>query len=104
MTLGEIEHLADGLEPGELERWKVRIQSNLIMEQESSASRAASLASDFIQLGRVMPTAELESRIESLTPDDVRDYWATHRPARYRIVTLGSQELETPLTGDATPA
>jgi predicted Zn-dependent peptidase len=104
VTLGEIEHLADGLEPGELERWKVRIQSNLIMEQESSASRASSLASDFVQLGRVMPTAELESRIESLTSDDVRDYWAAHPPAQYRIVTLGSQKLETPLTGDATLA
>ncbi len=46
VTLGEIEHLIDDLDPGELERWKVRIQSSLIMEQESSASRAASLASD----------------------------------------------------------
>ncbi|MCG8652755.1 MAG: insulinase family protein, partial [Pirellulales bacterium] len=96
VTLHEIEHLIDDLQPSELERWKVRIQSSLIMEQESSASRASSLASDQYQLGRPMPTEELESVIESLTLDDVGDYWRAHRPANYRIVTLGTQPLVIP--------
>ena len=52
-----------------MERWQVRIQSSLIMEQESSASRASSLASDLYQIGRAMTTEELESVIESLTLD-----------------------------------
>ena len=60
VTLREIEHLCDDLDAGELERWQVRIQSLLIMEQESSASRASSLASDYYQIGRPMTTAELE--------------------------------------------
>ena len=67
VTLAEIEHLIDDLNPSELERWKVRIQSSLIMEQESSASRASSLASDHYQLGRAMPTEELEAA-EALAP------------------------------------
>ncbi|MCC9600096.1 insulinase family protein [Stieleria sp. JC731] len=94
VTLHEIQHLADDLQPEELDRWKVRIESALIMEQESSASRASSLASDFIQIGRAMPTEELSQLIESLTLDDVRDYWQQHQPADYRIVTLGVEPLD----------
>ena len=96
VTLGEIEHLCDDLDPGELERWQIRIQSLLIMEQESSASRASSLASDYYQVGRPVPTSELEVAIESLTLDQVRDYWLSHPASRYRIVTLGPESLSPP--------
>lgn len=98
VTLHEIEHMIDDLDPGELERWKVRIQSSLIMEQESSASRASSLASDQYQLGRTMSTEELESIIESLTLEEVQEYWVKHPPRDYRIVTLGPQPLVTPVS------
>ncbi|QEG01142.1 Peptidase M16 inactive domain protein [Stieleria maiorica] len=93
VTLGEIRNLPSDLEPSELDRWKVRIESGLIMEQESSASRASSLASDFYQIGRAMPTAELSEIIESLTLEDVRGYWENHPPSDYRIVTLGPEKL-----------
>lgn len=102
VSLHEIEHLADDLSQDELERWQVRIQSSLIMEQESSASRASSLASDFYQIGRAMTTKELESLIESLTLDEIRDYWLTHLPDRYRIVTLGQEPLTAPAPHSAT--
>ncbi len=100
VTLGEIEQLIDDLQPGELERWQVRIQSSLIMEQESSASRASSLASDQYQIDRAMTTEELESVIESLTLDQVRDYWIANPARRYRIVTLGPDPLSPPSAPD----
>ncbi|MCS7467794.1 insulinase family protein [Stieleria sp. ICT_E10.1] len=93
VTLGEIRNLPSDLEQSELDRWKVRIESGLIMEQESSASRASSLASDFYQIGRAMPTAELSEIIEALTLDDVKGYWEKHPPSDYRIVTLGPEKL-----------
>lgn len=96
VTLREIEHCCDDLDEGELERWQVRIQSLLIMEQESSASRASSLASDYYQVGRIITTAELEHAIESLTLEDVRAYWRLHPPRDYRIVTLGPAPLVPP--------
>ena len=96
VTLHEIANLTSDLQPGELDRWKVRIESALIMEQESSASRASSLVSDQYQLGRALTTAELESKIESLTLDDVRNYWDQHPPGDYRFVTLGPQALQAP--------
>ncbi|MEO1614273.1 MAG: pitrilysin family protein [Planctomycetota bacterium] len=93
VTLHEIEHLIDDLCEEELDRWKVRIESGLIMEQESSASRAGSLASDFFQLGRAIPTEELSKQIESLSLESVRSYWEQHPPTDYRIVTLGEDKL-----------
>ena len=96
VTLHEIDHLTDDLHPDELDRWKVRIESGLIMEQESSASRASSLASDFIQLGRTMSTEEISDIIASLTLDEVRSYWTEHTPSDHRIVTLGTESLQVP--------
>lgn len=96
VTLHEIKHLTDDLTNAELERWQIRIQSLLIMEQESSASRASSLASDYYQVGRPITTKELESAIESLTIDQVRDYWQVNPPRDFRIVTLGPNRLSPP--------
>ncbi len=96
VTLHEIENLTTDLHVGELDRWKVRIQSALIMEQESSASRASSLASDQYQIGRPLTTEELEAKIEALTLEDVRQYWDQHPPSDYRFVTLGPQLLQAP--------
>lgn len=93
VTLHEMEHLPDDLQQAELDRWKVRIESALIMEQESSSSRAGSLASDYYQLGRVMSTEELSDIIESLSLEDVKEYWKQHPPSDYRIVTLGPKPL-----------
>lgn len=103
VTLGEIGQLATDMRVDELERWKVRIESSLIMEQESSASRASSLASDYEQLGRVMTTEELQSRIVSLNLAEVRDYWHRHPPGDYRIVTLGPHPLHPPEAPKKSP-
>lgn len=103
VTLNEINGMTEDLSESELERWKIRIQSLLIMEQESSASRASSLASDFYQVGRPITTEELESAIESLTTEQVRSYWQDHPPSDYRIVTLGPAPLNTPIDPISTP-
>lgn len=96
VTLREISTLANDLEDAELDRWKVRIQSSLIMEQESSSSRASSMASDWYQLGRVMPVEELEDTIESLTLNAVRDYYLAHPLKNLSVVTLGPKPLDIP--------
>ncbi|WP_145350640.1 M16 family metallopeptidase [Roseimaritima multifibrata] len=93
VTLREIKAIVDGVDEDELRRLKVRVQSNLIMEQESSASRASSMVSDWYHLGRVMPAQELEDRIESITSDDIVRYWNEHPPTNFRIVTLGPNPL-----------
>ncbi|MFG0255484.1 MAG: M16 family metallopeptidase [Rhodopirellula sp. JB053] len=102
LTLQEIKHLCKELEESELERWKVRIQSSLIMEQESANSRAGSLASDQFQIGRVMPTEELETIIESITLQQIKDYYESHTPESFRIVTIGPEPLAGGVAFDDT--
>jgi len=96
VTMREIESLVDGIEPGELDRLKVRVQSSLIMEQESSWSRVSSLISDWYHRGRIVSMAELEQRIESLRIDAIVDYWKANPPKGYRVVTLGQNPLTIP--------
>jgi predicted Zn-dependent peptidase len=96
VTMREIESLVDGIEPGELDRLKVRVQSSLIMEQESSWSRVSSLISDWYHRGRIVTMAELEQRIESLQIDAIIDYWKSNPPRNYRVVTLGQKPLVIP--------
>ncbi len=96
VALREIETLQDGIEQAELDRLKVRVQSSVIMEQESSWSRVSSLISDWYHRGRVVTMRELEERVEALRVDAIVDYWKAHPPGDYRIVTLGQQPLSVP--------
>ncbi len=96
VTFAEIRGLIDDLQVQELERWKIRCQSNLIMQQESARSRTGSIATDQYLLGRVVPTAEIESIIESVTIDQVREYWTEHRPESLRLVVAGPEPLTLP--------
>ena len=94
VTRHEILSLTDGLTQSELDRWKVRIESGLIMEQESSSSRADSLIADWHQLGRVQTTEELQQIIHDLTLEQVRDYWTQNPLSITRVVTLGQEPLK----------
>ncbi len=96
VAIREIENLPNDLDPSELDRWKVRVESSLIMEQESSASKASSMASDQLQLGRVMSTSEIEDIIASITAQGICDEWHRNPPGNYRIVTLGENPLRVP--------
>ena len=97
VTLAELHGLSSGIDEDELNRLRVRIQSGLIMEQESSAARASAIVSDWYMLGRVQPREELQQHIDALTTDDLVNYWESHRPADLRVATIGPSELKVDL-------
>lgn len=97
VTLGELRRLAQGIETSELDRLKARIKSALIMQQESSSSRAASLARDWYYLGRVRTLEEIEREINALSRQSINDYLARNPPDNFTIVTLGPEPLEVSL-------
>jgi predicted Zn-dependent peptidase len=96
VLIAELVRLSDGISADELDRLKAKIKSALIMQQESSPARSGSIASDWYHLGRVQTLDELRGIIDGLTCDSINDYLASNRPADFRIVTLGAQELEKP--------
>ncbi|MEM6690283.1 MAG: pitrilysin family protein [Planctomycetota bacterium] len=95
VTINEINAVTEGLTQEEVDRWKVRIQSGLIMENESSASRAGSLISDYYQIGRVIPTTELEEQIEAIDCDSIIDFWTKNPVKKIAISTVGPDQLTT---------
>jgi predicted Zn-dependent peptidase len=72
------------------------LKSALIMQQESSMSRSASLAADWYHLGRVRPLDEVSAALDALTPADVSAFAARMELDAMTILTLGPDPLTLP--------
>jgi predicted Zn-dependent peptidase len=94
VILAELARLQLGVEPAELDRLKIQIRSSLVMQQESSRSRAASMVGDWYHLGRVRTLDELNQIIQSLTAQQINKYLQANPPHSFDLVTLGKQPLE----------
>jgi predicted Zn-dependent peptidase len=94
VTLGEIKRLAKGVEPHELDRLKARVKSGLIMQQESSSARAASITREWYHLGRVRSMDEIGRLVDSLSCESLGKYLAANPPSDFTIVTLGPRPLD----------
>jgi predicted Zn-dependent peptidase len=92
----ELGKLPQGIAAEELRRLKGKIKRSLILQQESSPSRAGSMAFDWYFLGRVRPLAELSQIIDDLTVESINGWLANHPPGEFTVVTLGSKPLELP--------
>ncbi len=97
VTLAELMRLGDGIEESELDRCKARAKSSLIMQQESSSSRASSMARDWYHLGRVATLEEVRRKIEMLTVPILLDHIHAHPARDFTILTVGPEPLEVHL-------
>lgn len=97
VTLRELVRLGEGISEGELERCQARAKSSLIMQQESSSSRASSIARDWYHLGRVTTLDEVRGKIEELTVPALLDHLRRHPAKDFTILTLGPKPLEVSL-------
>jgi predicted Zn-dependent peptidase len=96
VTLQEIQRLKGSILNEELDRCKARAKSSLIMQQESSSSRAASLTNDWFHLGRIVSLEEIRGEIEALNVDRLHQHLEKYPPRDFTILTLGPQPLEVP--------
>jgi predicted Zn-dependent peptidase len=96
VLLEELPRLQEGIEVEEVERIQAGIKSSLIMQQESTRSRASFLASDWYYLGRVRSYQEIQSAIDELSPAIILDHVRRCPPRDFVIVTLGPKPLECP--------
>lgn len=93
VTVAEILRLHEGITEDELQRCKARAKSSLIMQQESTTSRASSLARDMYHLGRVVTLDEINSRINALGTTQVRNFVVEYAPKSMVLVTIGPHAL-----------
>ena len=97
VMLAELQRLSRGVEPDELGRLKARLKSSLIMQQESSRGRSASIGADWYYLNRTQKLEELSRIIDDLTCQTINEHLAQNPPRKFTVVTLGERELEVPL-------
>ncbi len=86
--------LSEGIAQDELDRLKIQIRSSLVMQQESSRSRASSISADFFHLGYARSLNQINRLINDLTIDRINEYLISHPPHDFNLVTLGSEPLE----------
>lgn len=94
VLIEELTRLSEGITNEELERLKIQVRSSLVMQQESSRSRASSISSDYFHLGRARTLDEVNQLINDLSVERINKYLADNPPANFNLVTLGSQPLE----------
>lgn len=96
VMLAEIDRLPGSIAPEELERVKAKVASGLVMQQESTASRAGTLASQWYHLGRVRSLEEDLARYDRLDVATLEAWLASRPPRDLSVVSLGPQPLEIP--------
>lgn len=94
VVLSELKRLREGVEQEEVERVQAGLKSSLIMQEESTTSRAGSLASDWYYLGRVRGFDEIQAAINGLAPRSIVDHVRRFPPKDFTIVTLGPNSLQ----------
>lgn len=94
VLVSQLKLIASGVSQNEVDRLKARYKSALIMQQESSSSRAATLASEWRLLGRVRTLDEVAAAIDALSPERIDGYLKENPPGNFRLVTLGAKPLE----------
>ncbi len=93
VTIAEFKRLAKGINNEELERAKVGLKSSLVMQSESSGSRAGAIGSDYYMLGRVRSLDEIKERIEATTVDSIAECLKRKPFKDFTVVTIGPREI-----------
>jgi predicted Zn-dependent peptidase len=94
VIVAEFNRLADGISEDELQRAKVGLKSSLIMQSESSSSRAGSIAGDYYILGKVRSLDEIKKAIDNTSVDSVLTFLRENRFKGFTVVTIGPKEIK----------
>jgi predicted Zn-dependent peptidase len=92
-VIGEFNRLSEGISEEEIERAKVGLKSVLILQSESSSSRAGGIGSDYYMLGRVRSLDEIKTKIEETTVDSVLGFLRSNKFEDFTVVTIGPKEV-----------
>jgi predicted Zn-dependent peptidase len=94
VIISEFNRLAEGISEEELHRAKAGLKSSLIMQSESSSSRAGAIATDYYMLGRVRSLDEIKREIDNTNVDSVVDFLRRNPFREFTIVTIGPRKIK----------
>jgi predicted Zn-dependent peptidase len=87
--IGEIRRLGESIADDELARAKAGLKSALILQSESSGSRAGALGSDYFMLGRVRSLDDIKDAVEQTSVDSVMNFLRNNKFVDFTVVTIG---------------
>lgn len=93
-----------GVAAEELDTMRAGLKASLIMQQESSSSRAAALAADWYFLSRVRTVDEIAAALDRLTARSVSEYCANMPVADLTLLTLGPAALSDGRSASPLPS
>ena len=93
VIIGEFNRLSEGISEEEIQRAKVGLKSSLIMQSESSSSRAGGIASDYYMFGRVRSLDEIKNKVEATSVDSVLGFLRNNKFKDFTVVTIGPKEV-----------
>jgi predicted Zn-dependent peptidase len=89
----QFNRLSEGISKEEVERAKVGLKSMLILQSESSSSRAGAIGGDYYILGRVRSLDEIKNKIEATTVDSVLGFLRNNKFGDFTVVTIGPKQV-----------
>jgi len=93
VIIQEFDRLSEAITEEEIQRAKVGLKSALILQSESSSSRAGAIGSDYYMLGRVRSLDEIKSQIEQTTVESVLTFLRNNKFKEFTVVTIGPKEV-----------
>ena len=94
VILAELNKLSQGVTDEELSRAKADIKSKLVLQNESSHSRATAIAADWWNLGTIRSTEEMKRAIDAVSNEDVMRHLHEFPVTARTLVTLGKNKLK----------
>lgn len=93
VIIEQFRNLSNGISLQEIDTAKAGLKSALILQSESSGSRASSIASDFYMLGRVRSLDEIKDAIDATSVDSVLSFLEGHPFREFTAFTIGPVKL-----------
>ena len=92
-VIGEFNRLIEGVTEDEIARAKVGLKSSLILQSESSSSRAGAIGGDYYILGRIRSLDEIKDKIEATSVDSVLEFLRANPFGEFTVVTIGPKQV-----------
>lgn len=94
VIMAEFGRLSAGISEEEIERAKVGLKSTLVLQSESSSSRAGGIGTDYYMLGRVRSLDEIKNKIEATSVDSVTKFLRENSFKDFAVVTIGPKSID----------
>jgi len=94
VIIAEFDRLGKDITESEIARAKVGLKSSLIMQSESSSSRANGIAGDHYLLGRVRSIDEIKEKLEKVSVETVSSFLKNNKFDGYTVVTIGPESVK----------